>query len=298
MALTRAALRNFYEDRAPYLEEIIGMGYKEYPEIKSKFLNTKSASTGWVDVATVSEFGLFQQKPELVDAKDDDIIEGPTARAQILTFAKQHRISEEAIEDKQADGIIENRVPALMKAANATREVLGHDILNSGFSSVTTPDGAALFSASHVNLSGVTWSNLLTTDLSQSELESAITMLKTQTNDRNIPIMQTPMKLIVSPSFEWAAKVILGTPNVVGNGNNDINPMSAQNLELVVSPYLTDSDAWFLLADTHGLNWYDRKPVHNWSDVDYTKKAMLVGAAFRCAVAATDARGVVGSTGA
>ena len=298
MALTRAALRNFYEDRAPYLETIIGLDYKEHPTIFTQFLNMKTASTGWIDVATVSGFGLFVEKPELVDSKEDDILEGPTARISVVTFAKNHSISEEAIEDKQADGIIESRLPQILRAARATREVLGHDVLNSGFSTVTTPDGLPLFSASHVNLSGTVYSNVRSADLSQSELEGAITQLKNMTDDRGIPIMQSPAKLIVSPSWEWAAKVILGTPNVVGSDWNNINPMSSQSLQLVVSPYITDEDSWFLLSDDTMLNWYERKGIHNWSDVDLVKKKMTIGAAFRSATAALDPRNVIGSPGA
>lgn len=298
MAMTRAGLKNFFEDRSPYLEAVFGLGYKEHPEMFPQFLNMKTASTGWVDVATVSGFGLFGEKPELEDTPEDDILEGPTARITMVSFGKAHAISEEAIEDKLADGIIEARVPQILKAARATREVLGHDVLNSGFSTVTTPDGVALFSNAHVNLSGVTYSNVRSADLSQTELESAITQLKSMTDDRNIPIMQMPMKLVVHPSFEWAAKVILGTPNVVGSAYNDINPMAAQSLQLITSPYLTDTDAWFLLGDTTGLNWYERKGVHNWSEVDLNKKKMTVGAAFRCGTGAVDARGVIGSPGA
>ena len=115
--ITRDALRNFYRDRAAFLEEIVGMGYKEHPEIFSQFLNTKGMTTGWTDIATVSEYGLFDVKPEGQDAQDDTILEGPTARVQAITFAKQVKVSGEAIEDDLGDGIITNRVPGIMKAA-------------------------------------------------------------------------------------------------------------------------------------------------------------------------------------
>jgi hypothetical protein len=297
MALTRAAFNKFYEDIDPYLDTVIGLHFKEQPTMFSQFLNMKTTDSGWIDFATVSEYGLFSQKPELVNAEFDDVIQGPTARATVLTFAKRTLVSEEAIDDKRVQGIIENQLPGILKSGRATQEILGHDLLNSAFSDVITPDGQPLISASHVNLSGTAGDNLETGDLTQGSLELAVTKIKNQYNDRNLPIMQVPMTLIVHPSNEWAAKVILGTPNVVGSEFNDINPMASQNLKLIVSPYLTDPDAWFVLADTHGLNWYTRKAMSNWTTKNEDNFSMQIGAKFRVAQAATDWRGIVGSAG-
>jgi hypothetical protein len=303
MALTRAAFNKFYEDIDPYLETVIGLHFKEQPTMFSQFLNMKTTDSGWIDFATVSEYGLFSQKPELVNAEFDDVIQGPTARATVLTFAKRTLVSEEAIDDKRVPGIIENQLPGILKSGRATQEILGHDLLNSAFTDVITPDGQPLISASHVNLSGSAGDNLETGDLTQASLALAITKIKNQFNDRNLPIMQVPMTLIVAPANEWAAKVILGTPNAVTGGTsvsqpNDINPMAQQNLKLIVSPFLTDANAWFLLADTHGLNWYTRKAMSNWTTKDDVNMSMQIGAKFRVAQAATDWRGIVGSAGA
>lgn len=298
MALTREGLKNFYEDISPYLTTVVGQ-FKEHPQIFSGFLNMKTTDTGWIDYATVSEYGLFSQKPELVDSELDDVIQGPTMRATVLTYAKRTKVSEEAIEDKRVAGIIENQLPGILKSGRATMEVLGHQMLNGAFADVTTPDGAALISASHVNLSGVgSLSNLETGDLTQGTLQTALTKLRNQHNDRNLPIMQEGATLVVHPDGEWNARVILGTDRVVGNANNDINPMSTQGLRLIVSPYLTDPDAWFLLGSEHGLDWYTRKPLSNWSTVDEINMSMQVGAKFRSVSAAKDWRGIVGSAGA
>lgn len=308
MALTRDGLRTFYRDRAAYLDEVIGMGYKEWPELYRTFLNGKTMGGGWTDIGTVSGFGLFTEKPEMVSPDEDDIYEGNTARVAATTFAKQHVVSKEAIEDDMGDGIIAARVPEILKAARATRETLGHDLVNSGFSgvgsTVTTPDGVTLFSASHLPITGTgSTDNLLATDLSESELELAITKLKSMTNDRGIPILQTPVKLLVPTALEWTAAKILQTEQAAGGGDTSVGLIyntqtSRQGIQLIVSPYITDSDSWFLFGDSHGLNWYDRTQVENYSDVDEKLKAVYVGASFRCAQAATDWRGVVGSPGA
>jgi hypothetical protein len=301
MPITRQQLSKFYADRKPYLDEIIGQDFAENPTIWSQFLNTKSASTGWIDTATVSGFGTFSSKTELEDAATDDIVQGPVARTTIVTYAKRHLVSQEAIEDDMGDGIIGARLPQMLKAGRATQEILGHSLLNNGFAGggVTTPDTVALFSASHTNLMGGTYSNLLSSaaDLAAGQLELAMKQLMQQVDDRSIPISQTPGTLVVGPNFAYIAKVLLGSSNVPGSAYNDINTM--QNLcKLVVSPYITDEDSWFLLANDHALNFRWRVQPENWSEVDYRKSCVEVGVRFRCAVDALDPRSVIGTPGA
>jgi hypothetical protein len=298
MALTRQALDNFYAERKPYLETVIGLGFKEYESKFSQMLNMKSASSGWIDVATVSGFGLWDERQELQDAAEDDILQGPVARTKVLEYAKRHIVSQVAIEDDQGDGIIASRLPGIMKTGRATMEVLGHDVYNSGFGSTLTPDGVALISASHKNLMGTTYSNILTAaDISQAGLEAAILALETMRDDRNIPIMQTAAKILIHPNSKWLTQVILGSAQVVGSDYNNINPMFTSGLTTVESPYFTDTDGWFLLANEHDLNFHTRIAPENWSDVNYVNSSVEIGARFRSAVSADDPRGVVGSAG-
>jgi len=301
MALNRTALDNFYAERKPYLEEIVGMDFMEHPMKCLEFLNTKSASSGWVDGATVSGMGLFQTKAELVDAATDDVLQGPTARVSMLTYAKQHLVSQEAIEDDEGDGIIASRLPAMLRAGRATQEVLGHDVLNSGFSSVTTPDGVALFSASHVNLSGTAGDNLITTALSHAGIEEAILVLESQTDDRNIPIFQKAAKIVVPNALRFTASTLLEsalkTDTPASNYySNEVNALKGEGLSLVTTQFFTDSNNWFLLSDDHKLDWYWRITPENWSEVDYVKSGVRIGARFRCATGAWDWRGAVGAS--
>jgi len=71
MSLTRQALDNFYAERKPYLEEVIGGGFNEVEMKFPQMLNMKSATSGWIDVATHSGFGLWDEKQEMIDAAED-----------------------------------------------------------------------------------------------------------------------------------------------------------------------------------------------------------------------------------
>src|SRR3546814_17627752 len=46
----------------------------------------------------------------------------------------------------------------------------------------------------------------------------------------------------------FTAEKILGTEYEVGTGNNTINPVRGK-MQLVTSPYLTDTDSWFIITD-------------------------------------------------
>jgi hypothetical protein len=150
-----------------------------------------------------------------------------------------------------------------------------------------------------VNLSGVTYSNLATGDITGANLEAALTKLQTMTDDRNIPIFQTASKLVVSPSFEYDARVILESSGSLTASENSgvINPYKGV-ASLIVSPYIYNTDDWFLFGDTHDFNFRWRLQPENWSEPDYQKSALEIGVRFRCAIEALDPRGVVGSRGA
>ena len=299
MAITRQQLNKFYKDLPPYLDEVIGQDFAEHPGIYTQFLNIKSATAGWKDTATISGFSTFSSKAELEDAASDDILQGPTMRTAMVTFAKRNLISQEAIEDEQGHGIIASRLPEMMFAGRATQEILAHDLINNGINTTffTTPDGKALFATDHLSLSGETYSNKLATDLVQTSLETAVAALQNMKNDRGIPIFNTAQTLLVPPDLEVTAKVILGSQLDTTALTNKINTMQGK-VNLIVSPYLTDASGWTLFGNNHKLNFIWRVKPENWSEVNYKNSSVEMGMRFRCAVEALDPRAVVHSTGA
>jgi len=69
----------------------------------------------------------------------------------------------------------------------------------------------------------------------------------------------------VPPFLEFTADRILNSTLLPGSADNDRNPIKARrNWSIVVSPYLTDEDAWFLLPASkkqHGITSYTRVPM-------------------------------------
>ena len=52
MALNRAVLDNFLENRKPYLDVVIGQDLAEHEMKYPQMLNMTSTGTGWVDMAS------------------------------------------------------------------------------------------------------------------------------------------------------------------------------------------------------------------------------------------------------
>lgn len=307
--ILRSTLSAFLEDLTPFLDEVIGGDFDPYPMLASQFLNQKTMDTGWTDIGTRSTLGAFAIKDETAEQAEDNYIIGPQMRVSAVEYAKRVPTTRIAIEDARnyevASGMLAGTGKDIRQSADNTKEILGHDLLNA--TSHLTPDGIALFSASHVNLQGDTFSNLNTSSaLTEATLEAAITDLKQMTDDRGFPISQTAAKLIVPiGALEWvAAKILNSTLSTTVNqvsttaitNVNDINVLARQSIQVVASPYLTSATTWFLQATDHGLNWYDRESSRVWNDADDNRAIIEQGMTFRSAHAAADPRGIMKNT--
>jgi phage major head subunit gpT-like protein len=183
-------------------------------------------------------------------------------------------------------------------SAKETIEVLVHDAYNG--TSKTAGDGLAIFSNSHTKLGGGTWSNLLTpaADLAVTSLRSAIVAMETTTDDRSKQQVVKPKFLMVAPAFEWTAREILNSGYDPESANNAINPLQSRNLQLIVNPYLTDDDAWFLLADRNPIVTFMRRKVKFAKDGDFETGDAKFKTSFRISTEVNYPLGAYKSAGA
>jgi hypothetical protein len=138
-------------------------------------------------------------------------------------------------------------------------------------------------------------------DITMTALEGAYTDISNFNDDRGLPIMAKPRKVMVSTNDALTARKILGTAYAVGSNNNDVNVVSTdyEKVELVVNPYLTDTDAWFVLTDQEDGVMYiesmkpepDKDMVFDSKDLKFTVHGMF-------GVATADPRFAWGSPGA
>ena len=106
-----------------------------------------------------------------------------------------------------------------------------------------------------------------------------------------------PKRVIYNPGDQWIVAAVLKSQFLPGGNANDVNEINNLSLMPHMSHYLTDADAWFVQADTHDVNYFDRRPFafSNFDDFD-TGDAKFKGTR-RNGSGFGDWRGVYGSQG-
>ena len=222
-------------------------------------------------------------------------MQGPTKRWTHKTYGLGVRITEELIEDSlypDTPTEFKEFSEHLGSSARETIEILVHDMINNGTVSTNHTDGLgnAIFSTGKQRLRGGTWDNLLSpaSDLSATALQAALdTFENTRDDSGKIQIIKAK-KIFVAPANSWKAKELLNSAYDPESANNSVNTLKERNLQLVVSPYLTDTDAFTLMAEppssNGGIICYMRRPVTFAQDGDFETGDAMFKVTFRFSI--------------
>lgn len=284
-----------------------GKKYREMPKPFESYFQMETSDKAYEEIAEAYGFGLAAEKAEGASIIYDNDGEGYKTRFTNKVYGLGYIVTREAIEDNQYKQISERRSAELARSMNTTKCIVHANILNNGFSgSYLGGDGVALFSASHPTVAG-NQSNLLTAaDLSETGLETAATNIMLMANARGLKIGARPKTLIIHPS-EWAnATRILESDLQSGaktdtTSTNNVNALKVKGIvdQVVMDPYLTDTDAWFLTTDIdYGLVSFQRRAMEFKQDNDFDTENAKAKATERYVPGWADWRGVFGSAGA
>ena len=289
------------------VKKIFGDGLKEHPIKYSKMFDGENSSKQFEVDVQLEGFGLASQKQEGDDITFDSRQQGFTPKYPNLAYAKGFVVTREAIDD-ELYGQFRKGARSLAKSMMITKEVIGAAVYNNGFDSnftMTDGDGVELFSTAHSNgPSGGTYSNRLTVDadLSEASLENLLIQIGNVKDARGLQSALQAVRLIVPTDLNYEAIRILKSSGQSGTANNDINAIKESGAirdGTLVNPYLTDTDAWFLLTDAEdGLKHYTRTPLEFAQDEAFTSGNMRFKAYERYSFGWSDARGCFGSQGA
>ena len=230
----------------------------------------------------------------------EDFLPGNRQTYTHTTYAKGVRVTEEAVED-DLYGPMRKVGRALGIAARATIETRAALLLNSGFvtTDYTVGDGLALFSTAHTREDG--GANLSNTStaaaLSVSSLETALIELRTELDGVGKRVELMPRVLVIPPDLEYSAKQVLKSAYLPGSANNDVNPVEGL-LSVIVWPYLTDTNAWFVLCDTHDAKWFWRRQLHTKTESEFQAGDMMFKGRMRFSFGVNEWRGIHGNSGA
>lgn len=196
MIMQRQRYTDLFASRLAYIDEIMFENFDApsltYPEV----FNVRSSTRAYEETTGLTGFGQFSQKTEGAKVDYDTILQTYDKRFTHVTFAKGYQITTEAMDD-DIDGAITNAAPALARAGRVSIETYFWNLFNLGFLTEKTPDGVSLFNASHPLVGGGTYSNLVSGDLSQANIETAINLFDSMVDDRGLPIEASPAKLVI-----------------------------------------------------------------------------------------------------
>lgn len=286
----------------PGIKMWFGNQYKDIPKPYESYFQQETSDKAYEEVAEAYGFGLAAEKAEGASIQYDTDGEGFKSRFTNVTYGLGYIVTREAIEDNQYRQISQQRSSELARSMAATKCIVHANHLNRGFSgSYLGGDGVPLFSAAHPTVSG-NQSNLLTAaDLSETGLEAAATSIMTMQNARGIVINAMPDTLVIHPS-EWAnALRIVDSDLRSGTANNDLNAVKTKGIvkQIVMDPYLTDTDAWFLTTNIpNGMMTFSRRAMEFVQDNDFDTENAKAKATERYASGWADWRGIFGSSGA
>lgn len=286
----------------PGIKAIFGLSYKQPDKMYEKFMAIESSDKRFEKEQGMTGSGLAGVKDEGDSVPFSRMVQGFQKEYNHTTYGNGAIITREMVEDDQYNVI--QQIPKLLADSFVrTEETVATAVLNNAFdTTVTGADGKELCSASHPFANAQsTWNNTPATaaDLTQSSLEAALIDIVNFRDESNQRIVVEAKKLIVSRGDLFNAKKILDTKYKVGSSDNDINVIASLPLELVVTNYLTDQDAWFLTTDVmNGLKflWRRRPEIERDNDVSTQNLAIIVTGRFDTGW--TDPRGVYGSPGA
>ncbi len=298
----------FSEDLWPGILGWFGDAYKDWNPIWEKLVDVHSSDKAFEKFQGITNYGLAGVKDQGAGIPYRDKYQGFPREIINITYGIGSTITYEMMRYDQYDKF--SSIPQqLAQSVRRTEETVIGNLFNNGFSTATTPtltaDGVSLFNSAHllVAANNVTLKNTPSTasDLSQSAIEQMYIDVGRFVDDQNLPIVVMPQKLIVPVESQHLARKILDTEYEVDSGNNTINPIASSRmpLELIITPWTTDTDAWFVKTDQKdGLVFTDVDAVQLDRDNDFDTKNLKFSAMRLFGVGAVNYLGYYGSPGA
>lgn len=311
MTMIRSNFSDFVlEDALPALEKITEDLLKGFPMEHETLFNIGSMDKSIVQHSGVSGIPAVGQVAEGAEFPIDSMVQAYDKTFTAYKYGVMMAISEELLEDAAID-VFKRRPQQLARSMDEAIKIAAAGVFNNAFST-TGPDGKVLCASDHpLAYPGAgTSSNLLSTpaDLSQSAIEDMVTVMRQAKDNSGKKVNVRAKYLVVPAELEFLAHELLesemkpqaSTASSITEENMVNAVKSRYGLIPVVMDYLTDADAYFLMADkgSHDLWWYWRKRPEVSTDAEFKSDIALAKIKARWAVGFADWRGIVGTPGA
>lgn len=292
----------FGADALPFLDELFFDSIDTAEDPRSLLFHMESTSRELDQKQAMASLGVFSQVNEGEIAPKDNFNQTYSKNYSQIKYAKSIGISEEMIADDRWD-LISKMTKSLGRSAQETQLLSAFNVFNNSFTTETSYDGVSVISASHPTLSG-NQSNTLASpaDLTYSSLSEAETLFRSFKDERGKRLMMRPKVLLVAEANRHNALEIVQSPYKAGTANNNINALGVDGgLKVVSSPFITDADAWWLLAGpeelAYGARIIDREKMSTKTHEDNLAGVLYYVCKYRQALGVDEWRGIVGTEG-
>lgn len=290
----------------PGVKAWFGKEYKEWKPLWSQMFEDRDSDKAYEKVIEATGFGQLVVKPEGQSISYDSDYEGAVNIFTHVVYGLGYIVTREEMEDDLYAEVSKTRGKSLTFSTKTSVEVIHANVLNNGFTN-SAPylggDGVPLFSASHPTASGVQ-SNLLTAaDFSETALEDGLKQIFRAKNARGLQINPTARKLFVSTDDIFNATRVLESQLRTSTANNDINATRAMGMlpdGVMMNPYFSDTDAWFLKTDVPDglISMWRRRPGTLEKDNEFDTENAKAKTTVRFVPQWGDWRGIYGNAGA
>jgi len=296
--------KDFASLLTPESSDIYWEEYNRRPIEYDRIYNVLDSKRNFEITNSVIGLGATPQKPEGTPVEFDQFQEGFEKRYDMVSFGLGYRITKEMFDD-DLTGKIQQFPKALATSDTQTIEVVSANLFNNGFTDNTGGNGDPLFAADQTLKPGGTAANTLTNssgvavsaDLALTSFEDAIVAFEDTNDERGLPLLQNAVTLVVPSKLRYTAKELIETPLKPNTSNNNINPVNDLDMKHMVWHYLTNTKNWFILGDTHFVNFYWRMRPSFDSAMDFDTNDAKFKSTMRFDVGHSDWRGVFGVQG-
>ncbi len=267
MAQLRAQFPALVDNIDKIVTALLDKSVKELQPIFPKLFKKQTTDRKFERIVTSAPFGDVPQKPEGEEYATDLIQQANTKDVTPLEWGLMFEVTETAEEDDQFDELAK-KSKYLVFSMRQVQDKQAALVFDNGFSTQLTADGIALFSTAHTLKRGGTAKNRPSSDadLSVTSLAQAFIDLDTDTKIESGQIVRPTagFYLHIAPANRFNALRIINSVKDPESAMNAVNPLSDLDITPVVNPFLTDTDAWYLVPkdkDANGLMFLERKPI-------------------------------------
>lgn len=268
MAQTRGVFPALQDNVDKVVTGLIQKNVKEIKPIYPMLFKKMTSDRKFERFVTSAPFGDVPPKPEGNMYAFDLIQQAYTKDITPVEYGLGFRVTETAEEDDQYDEL-KKKAYYLTFSMRQVEDKTAADVFNNGFTTQVTADAVALFSTAHLLKRGGTAKNRPSTDadLSVTSLSQAFIDLATDTKIESGQLGMPPTEYLlhVPSQSEFIAHRVIASTGLPGSADNDVNPVKARRqITIVVNPFLTDTDSWFLVpvsSERHGLIYLERIPI-------------------------------------